>query len=151
MSLCHVQVSSCLWTRCVFVSCAGELLPVTCLAWGPDVSLCLVQVSCCLSPVLFVDQVCLCVMSGELLPVTCLVCGPDVSLCHVQVNHHPSLVWTEIMSFIKGSFAALSQWRGFLDKDSYEKLGRKQAPNFTGSRHKVCVAALLCIHAGTCV
>ena len=74
-----------------------------------------------------------------------------MSLCHVQVNYHPSLVWTEIMSFIKGSFAALSQQRGFLDKDNYEQLGRKQAPNFTGSRDKVCVAALLCIHAGMCV
>ena len=52
------------------------------------------------------------------------------------------------MSFIKGSFAALSQRLGFLDKDSYEQLGRKQAPNFTGSRDKVCVAVLLCIHAG---
>ena len=74
-----------------------------------------------------------------------------MSLCHVQVNYHPSLVWTEITSFIKGSFAALSQRRGFLDKDSYDQLGRKQAPNFTGSRDKVCVAALLCIHAGMCV
>ena len=113
MSLCHVPVScqlSCLWTRCVFLSFAGELLPVT-----------------------------------------CLVCGPGVSLCHVQVNYHPSLVWTEITSFIKGSFAALSQRLGFLDKDSYEQLGRKQAPNFTGSRDKVCVAGFLCIHAGTCV
>ena len=89
--------------------------------------------------------------AGELLPITCLVWGPGVSLCHVQVNYHPSLVWTEITSFIKGSFAALSQRRGFLDKDSYDQLGRKQAPNFTGSRDKVCVAALLCIHAGMCV
>ena len=61
VSLCHVQVScqlSCLWTRCVSVSCAGEL-SVVC---GPGVSFCHVQVSCCLSPVLSVDQVCLCVM-----------------------------------------------------------------------------------------
>ncbi|KAL8569952.1 hypothetical protein ACOMHN_056384 [Nucella lapillus] len=55
----------------------------------------------------------------------------------IQVNYHPSLVWTEIMSFIKGSFASLTQPKGFLDQDGYEKLGRKQAPNFTGSRHKV--------------
>ena len=60
------------------MSCAGELLPVTCLVCGPGVSLCHVQVSCqlsCLwtrsvfvscagelSAVLSVDQVCLCVM-----------------------------------------------------------------------------------------
>lgn len=30
------------------------------------------------------------------------------------------------------------QPRGFLDKDGYEKLGRKQAPNFTGNREEVC-------------
>jgi hypothetical protein len=54
-----------------------------------------------------------------------------------QVNYHPSLVWTEIMSFIKGSFASLTKRKGFLDKDSYQQLGRKQAPNFTGSRDKV--------------
>nr|KAG5695001.1 hypothetical protein BaRGS_024184 [Batillaria attramentaria] len=54
-----------------------------------------------------------------------------------QVNYHPSLVWTEITSFIKGSFGSLLQRRGYLDKDDYEKLGRKQAPNFTGSRDKV--------------
>jgi hypothetical protein len=53
------------------------------------------------------------------------------------VNYHPSLVWTEIMSFIKGSFASLTKRKGFLDKDSYQQLGRKQAPNFTGSRDKV--------------
>lgn len=54
-----------------------------------------------------------------------------------QVNYHPSLVWTEIMSFIKGSFASLTKRKGHLDKESYEQLGRKQAPNFTGSRDKV--------------
>ena len=58
MSLCHVQVScqlSCLWTRSVFVSCAGELSAVLSV---DQVCLCHVQVSCQLS----VDQVCLFVM-----------------------------------------------------------------------------------------
>ncbi|KAK7091654.1 hypothetical protein V1264_009311 [Littorina saxatilis] len=54
-----------------------------------------------------------------------------------QVSYHPSLVWTEIISFIKGSFASLAQPKGYLDLQGYEQLGRKQAPNFTGSRDKV--------------
>ncbi|XP_052214816.1 TPR and ankyrin repeat-containing protein 1-like isoform X2 [Dreissena polymorpha] len=49
-------------------------------------------------------------------------------------SYHPSLIWTEIMSFIKGSYEALSKPKGFLDKEEYFELGRKRAPNFTGER-----------------
>ncbi|XP_071113489.1 TPR and ankyrin repeat-containing protein 1-like isoform X1 [Haliotis cracherodii] len=55
----------------------------------------------------------------------------------MSVNYHPSLVWTEIMSFIKGSFEALLKPNGHLSKDEYIELGKKRAPNFTGERDKV--------------
>ncbi|XP_052214395.1 TPR and ankyrin repeat-containing protein 1-like isoform X2 [Dreissena polymorpha] len=49
-------------------------------------------------------------------------------------SYHPSLIWTEIMSFIKGSYEALSKLKGYLDKEEYFELGRKRAPNFSGER-----------------
>ncbi|XP_021354477.1 TPR and ankyrin repeat-containing protein 1-like [Mizuhopecten yessoensis] len=49
-------------------------------------------------------------------------------------KYHPSLVWTEIMSFIKGSFEALSKPSGILEKEEYFELGKKRAPNFSGRR-----------------
>ncbi|XP_059169711.1 TPR and ankyrin repeat-containing protein 1-like [Physella acuta] len=52
----------------------------------------------------------------------------------VQINCHPSLVWIEIMSFIKGSQEALLTEKGFLNLEDYEAVGFKQAPNFTESR-----------------
>ena len=55
----------------------------------------------------------------------------------LQVKYHPSLVWMEITSFIKGSFKALAMPEGCLDRKGYEEVGRKQAPNFTGDRQKV--------------
>ncbi|WAR27596.1 TRNK1-like protein [Mya arenaria] len=51
--------------------------------------------------------------------------------------YHPSLVWTEIMSFIKGSFEALSKPNGYLEKEEYFKLGRKRAPNFSEERDSI--------------
>ena len=51
--------------------------------------------------------------------------------------YHPLLVWTEIKSFIKGSLAALHSVNGYLSLDDYTKLGRKQAPNFSGDRETV--------------
>ncbi|XP_071114199.1 TPR and ankyrin repeat-containing protein 1-like [Haliotis cracherodii] len=53
-------------------------------------------------------------------------------LKYTPTRYHPSLVWTEIMSFIKGSFEALSS--GDLSKSEYEEIGRKRAPNFSGER-----------------
>lgn len=53
------------------------------------------------------------------------------SLCH------PSLVWTEIVSFIKGSYEALNSPNGYLNLEEYERLGRKMAPMFTGDRKKI--------------
>ncbi|XP_056000419.1 uncharacterized protein LOC125653487 isoform X3 [Ostrea edulis] len=50
---------------------------------------------------------------------------------------HPSLVWTEIVSFIKGSYEALNSSNGYLNLEEYERLGRKMAPMFTGDRKKI--------------
>ena len=55
----------------------------------------------------------------------------------LKVDYHPSLVWTEINSFIKGSFKALTSPQGYLDKKEYQEVGRKEAPNFTADREKV--------------
>lgn len=52
-------------------------------------------------------------------------------------GYHPSLVWTEIISFIKGSFEALNTKNGYLSEEQYISIGRKRAPNFTGERDKV--------------
>ncbi|XP_063448737.1 TPR and ankyrin repeat-containing protein 1-like isoform X2 [Mytilus trossulus] len=52
-------------------------------------------------------------------------------------KYHPSLVWTEIMSFIKGSYEALSKPTGYLEKEEYFDLGRKRAPNFSGEREHI--------------
>ncbi|KAK3609567.1 hypothetical protein CHS0354_019580 [Potamilus streckersoni] len=55
----------------------------------------------------------------------------------MQVSYHASLVWTEIMSFIKGSFKALSKPCGYLSKNEYIEIGRKRARNFSGERDKI--------------
>jgi flagellar biosynthesis GTPase FlhF len=55
----------------------------------------------------------------------------------VKVTCHPSLVWTEIISFIKGSIEALHSINGCLDPDAYNRVGRKRAPNFPGCREQV--------------
>ncbi|XP_041360663.1 TPR and ankyrin repeat-containing protein 1-like [Gigantopelta aegis] len=55
----------------------------------------------------------------------------------MSVDYHPTLVWTEIMSFIRGSFEALTKPNGILKKDEYIELGRKRAPNFSGERDKI--------------
>ena len=62
----------------------------------------------------------------------------------LQVDYHPSLVWMEITSFIKGSFQSLMTLDGFLDEKSYEEVGRKQAPNFTGNRSQVGKVVCVC-------
>ncbi|XP_063425387.1 TPR and ankyrin repeat-containing protein 1-like [Mytilus trossulus] len=48
-------------------------------------------------------------------------------------KYHPSLVWTEIMSIIKGSYEAIYGGR-YLDKNSYFEIGKKQAPAFVDER-----------------
>ncbi|XP_074641148.1 TPR and ankyrin repeat-containing protein 1-like [Tubulanus polymorphus] len=50
---------------------------------------------------------------------------------------HPTLVWMEINSFIKGSAKAMMNFTGYLTKDEYLQFGNKQAPNFCGSREDV--------------
>lgn len=50
---------------------------------------------------------------------------------------HPSLIWTEIMSFIKGSFEALSKPHGYLEENEYYDLGKKRAPNFSAERANI--------------
>lgn len=55
----------------------------------------------------------------------------------LQIDCHPSLVWTEIMSFIKGSYESLYTEKGYLDKEEYIKLGRKRAPSFSGNRSQI--------------
>ncbi|XP_041378715.1 TPR and ankyrin repeat-containing protein 1-like, partial [Gigantopelta aegis] len=55
----------------------------------------------------------------------------------MSVDYHPMLVWTEIMSFIRGSFEALTKPNGILEKDEYIELGCKRAPNFSGDRDKI--------------
>nr|XP_034304939.1 uncharacterized protein LOC105330431 [Crassostrea gigas]XP_034304942.1 uncharacterized protein LOC105330431 [Crassostrea gigas]XP_034304948.1 uncharacterized protein LOC105330431 [Crassostrea gigas]XP_034304950.1 uncharacterized protein LOC105330431 [Crassostrea gigas] len=52
-------------------------------------------------------------------------------------QYHPSLIWTEIMSFIKGSFEAISKPSGYLSKEEYFDMGRKRAPNFSGERENI--------------
>ena len=52
-------------------------------------------------------------------------------------DYHPTLVWTEIISFIKGSDEALVTEDGFLSLEGYESLGRKKAPNFCADRKVV--------------
>ncbi|XP_061181485.1 TPR and ankyrin repeat-containing protein 1-like [Saccostrea echinata] len=52
-------------------------------------------------------------------------------------RYHPSLIWMEIMSFIRGSFEALSKPTGYLSKQEYLDLGRKRAPNFSGEREHI--------------
>ena len=54
-----------------------------------------------------------------------------------KVDYHPTLVWTEIRSFIKGSAEALLGENGILNLDEYKSLGKKKAPNFTADREIV--------------
>ena len=51
-----------------------------------------------------------------------------------KIDYHPTLVWTEIRSFIKGSAEALLSENGVLSLDDYESLGKKKAPNFSADR-----------------
>ena len=54
-----------------------------------------------------------------------------------KIDYHPTLVWTEIRSFIKGSAEALLRENGVLSLEDYESLGRKKAPNFLADRKVV--------------
>ena len=54
-----------------------------------------------------------------------------------KVDYHPTLVWTEIRSFIKGSAEALLSKKGELSLEDYESLGKKKAPNFSADRKVV--------------
>ncbi|XP_060580921.1 TPR and ankyrin repeat-containing protein 1-like [Ruditapes philippinarum] len=63
-----------------------------------------------------------------------------------RTGYHPSFVWTEIMSFIKGSYESLSSKTGYLSKEEYMELGRKRAPNFSGQRDDIYDIFLLYEH-----
>ena len=65
----------------------------------------------------------------------------------VGKKYHPSLVWTEVMSFIKGSYEALSKSSGHLNKKEYTELGRKRAPNFSGEREEIYTLFMRYEHA----
>ena len=54
-----------------------------------------------------------------------------------RIDFHPSLVWMEIRSFIKGSYEALHTTSGHLSLKSYQEIGRKRAPNFTFDREAI--------------
>ena len=54
-----------------------------------------------------------------------------------KVDYHPSLVWTEIISFIKGSVEALHSKNGYITLEEYQTIGRKRAPSFTADRETV--------------
>ena len=54
-----------------------------------------------------------------------------------KIDYHPTLVWTEIRSFIKGSAEALLSENGVLSLDEYESIGKKKAPNFSADRKVV--------------
>ena len=51
-----------------------------------------------------------------------------------KIEFHPTLVWTEIRSFIKGSAEALLSRSGVLSEDDYKSLDKKKASNFTADR-----------------
>lgn len=55
----------------------------------------------------------------------------------LKAQYHPTLVWTEIRSFIKGSIEALHTECGYLSSEEYCELGRKRAPNFSADREVV--------------
>ena len=54
-----------------------------------------------------------------------------------KLQCHPTLVWTEIRSFIKGSAEALHSDNGYLTLGEYLEVGRKRAPNFSSDREAV--------------
>ena len=54
-----------------------------------------------------------------------------------KIEFHPTLVWTEIRSFIKGSAEALLSSNGVLSEDDYKSLGKKKASNFTADRSMI--------------
>ncbi|XP_066280343.1 TPR and ankyrin repeat-containing protein 1-like [Branchiostoma lanceolatum] len=53
-----------------------------------------------------------------------------------RVDYHPTLVWMEIMSIIKGSVEAVETFDGFLRREEYLEMGKKRA-EFTGDRDKI--------------
>ncbi|CAB4029118.1 TPR and ankyrin repeat-containing 1-like [Paramuricea clavata] len=54
-----------------------------------------------------------------------------------KVDYHPSLVWTEIISFIKGSVEALHSDSGYITWEEYQTIGKKRASSFTADRETI--------------
>lgn len=68
---------------------------------------------------------------------------PQISKTRHGGDCHPSLVWIEIKSFIKGSAESFLSEQGYLSKDEYLSIGKKKAPNFTGNREDIYSMFLL--------
>ncbi|CAC5423625.1 unnamed protein product [Mytilus coruscus] len=62
---------------------------------------------------------------------------PKVKLNSSEKKYHPSLIWTEIFSFLKGSYEAVSSEDGFLNETEYSKIGRKRAPAYSEERENI--------------
>ena len=54
-----------------------------------------------------------------------------------KVDYHPSLVWTEIISFIKGSVESLHNEKRHITLEEYQTIGNKRAPSFTADRKTI--------------
>ena len=54
-----------------------------------------------------------------------------------KVDYHPSLVWTEIISFIKGSVESLHSEKCRITLEEYQTIGNKRAPSFTADRETI--------------
>ncbi|VDH90337.1 Hypothetical predicted protein [Mytilus galloprovincialis] len=62
---------------------------------------------------------------------------PKMKLNSSEKKYHPSLIWTEIFSFLKGSFEAVSSEGGFLNETEYSRIGRKRAPAYSEERKHI--------------
>ena len=62
---------------------------------------------------------------------------PTLIKKHIDPKTDSLLVWTEIQSFIKGSFEALNSPNGYISESEYMEIGAKRAPFFAGDRKHV--------------
>lgn len=62
---------------------------------------------------------------------------PKMKLNSSEKKYHPSLIWTEIFSFLKGSFEAVSSEGGVLNETEYSRIGRKRAPAYSEERKHI--------------
>ena len=62
---------------------------------------------------------------------------PEIEKRYPSLEYHPSLVWTEFCSFIKGTVESLVSNNGYMSEEEYHSVGRKKAPNFLGDRNAI--------------